>query len=140
MTRFDRTYDVSNNGKGQPQSIRRPKNRPAHLVYDEVRGTWVDPAPDEHHVSAGIEVTTEAETAQEAELTQEPAVVTPEPVAEPEGTTEDDTAIVEAAEEVQAEELAETPEVASEDPVEPVEDSVDWDRTDNAVGGNPDAV
>ncbi len=139
MTRFDRTYDVSNNKKGQTQPY-RPKDRPAHLVYDEVKGAWVDPTPDEHHVSAGIEVTTEAETAQEAELTQEPAVVTPEPVAEPEGTTEDDTAIVEAAEEVQAEELAETPEVASEDPVEPVEDSVDWDRTDNAVGGNNEAV
>lgn len=44
MPRFDRTYDVSNNGNGNPKPVRRPKDRPAHLVYDEVRGTWVDQA------------------------------------------------------------------------------------------------
>lgn len=135
MTRFDRTYDVSNTGKGASQPIRRPNNRPAHLVYDEVRGTWVDPNPGEHHVSAGMDITTEAEAAQEAELTQEPAVTAPDPVVEPETVTEDDTALVEAAEEAQAEELAETSEVVSEDPVEPAEEPVD-----NTVGGNPDAV
>lgn len=137
MPRFDRTYDVSNNGNGNPKPVRRPKDRPAHLVYDEVRGTWVDPSPDTHHVSAEMDIVTEAETAQETEVTQEPAVIAPEPVVEPETVTEDDTAIVEAVEEAQAEELAETPEVVSEDPVE---DAVDWDRTDNAVGGNNDSV
>ena len=139
MTRFDRTYDVSNNVKGQSQPIRRPNNRPAHLIYDEVRGTWVDPNPDEHHVSAGMDIVSEAEAAQEAELTQEPAVVTPEHGVEPETVTEDDTAIVEAAEEAQAEELAETPEVVSEDPVEPVEEPAEV-PVDDTVGGNPDAV
>ncbi len=137
MTRFDRTYDVSNNSNRKNNPAKRPKDRPAHLVYDEVRGTWVDPAPDEHHVSAEMDITTEAEVAQDTELAEEPTVVTPEPVVEPEAATEDDTAIVEAAEEVQAEELAETPEVVAEDPVE---DVVDWDRTDNAVGGNNDSV
>ena len=137
MTRFDRTYDVSNNSNGRNNPVSRPKDRPAHLVYDEVKGTWIDPNPDEHHVSAEMDITTEAEVAQEAELTEEPAVVTPEPVVEPEAVTEDDTATVEVAEETQAEELAETPEVTAEDPVE---DSVDWDRTDNAVGGNTDSV
>lgn len=135
MPRFDRTYDVSNNGRGRSQQAQRPKDRPAHLIYDEVRGTWVDPNPDEHHVSAEMDIVTEAEAALETELTQEPAVTTPEPVVEPETVTEDDTAIVEAVEEAQAAELAETPEVAAEDPVEPAEAPAD-----NAVGGNPDAV
>jgi hypothetical protein len=137
MTRFDRTYDVSNNSNRRNNPVSRPKDRPDHLVYDEVKGTWIDPNPDEHHVSAEMDITTEAEVAQEAELTEEPAVVTPEPVVEPEVVTEDDTATVEVAEETQAAELAETPEVAAEDPVE---GSVDWDRTDNAVGGNTDSV
>ena len=121
MVKFDREYDVSRNNNTGPK---RQAERPAHLVYDEVTNSWVDPKPDEHHVPATMDIELQAESAQEVE------VAATEPTEPPE-------VFVEAAEAAQVEELKTVNEVSLEDPVENI---VGWSSTNTAVGGNNDSV